>query len=188
MRSARLGRVGRLLVVFALALSSLVLVAPPASAILCTGCVPPPDIRSAIVYYAQGEVGTQETGNNCNPYGPCDAWCAMFARWTWNHGGATSVFSTNVAEQVGIWGKNHNRWKTSAPRKGDIVVWAYGALDGGTGGHVGVIEYVSNGVIHSIDGNWDNAVTRRTYSAAIGTTYGNQVLKGFVAPPGASMT
>lgn len=84
----------------------------------------------------------------------------MFARWTWNHGGATSVFSTNVAEQVGIWGKNHNRWKTSAPRKGDIVVRAYGSLDGGTGGHVGVIEYVSNGVIHSIDGNWDNAVTR----------------------------
>jgi hypothetical protein len=188
MRSARFGRVGRLLIVFVLALSSLVGVAPSASAFVCTGGCVTLDLRTKIVLYADGEVGTHETGDNCNPYGPCAPWCAMFARWTWKQGGATSVFSTNVAEQVATWGKNNGRWKTSAPRKGDIVVWSSGALDDSTGGHVGVIEYVDNGIIHSIDGNWNDAVTRRQYSKVIGTTYGSQTLRGFVAPPGAPLT
>jgi hypothetical protein len=179
----------QLLVAFFVAFSSAVVVAaPPASATGCWGYECNLSIRDKIVNAASSQVGYQEDANGCSKFGPCGAWCAMFARWAWQQGGATSWYSTNVAEQVATWGKNHNRWKLSAPRPGDIVVWSSGKLDGGIGGHVGVVEYVSNGYIHSIDGNWGNAVTRRSYVNKVGSAYGQQTLQGFVAPPGASLT
>jgi len=188
MKSGWLRRFGRLFVALAIALPTFVVLAPDGSGLACM-CPPTLDLRGRIVFAAQGEVGFVEgPADNQNPYGPDVAWCAIFARWTWNQAGTTSVFSTNVAESVYTWGKNHQRWKISAPRPGDVIVWSAGTLNDSTGGHVGVVEYVADGYIHSIDGNFNDGVRRRSFPNRVGYVYGSQTLRGFVAPPGAPMT
>ena len=53
----------------------------------------PPDpapsaVASTIVRAANSQVNADpDRGSFCNPYGPCEEWCALFATWVWQQAG-----------------------------------------------------------------------------------------------------
>ena len=60
----------------------------------CSFTLPTPEGRfpgsSAIVAAAASQVAPDpDTGYLCNPYGPCEEWCALFATWVWRHAGVS---------------------------------------------------------------------------------------------------
>ncbi len=48
----------------------------------------PSPTASAIVSVANSQVDSDPVrGQFCNPYGPCEEWCALFATWVWQQAG-----------------------------------------------------------------------------------------------------
>ncbi len=48
----------------------------------------PTATTSAIVSIANSQVNSDpDKGSFCNPYGPCEEWCALFATWVWEQAG-----------------------------------------------------------------------------------------------------
>jgi Putative peptidoglycan-binding domain-containing protein len=131
-----------------------------------SGGTPTPPVLSGtvtqkIVQAAQSQVGIHEWGDNCNPYGPCEAWCALFASWTWRQAGIN--FSTAFSGDFYYYGQNHGTLHSglSNPRPGDAIVFGTGPQSVSTSVHVGIIEQVlSNGQVVSIEGNYSNQVSR----------------------------
>ena len=117
--------------------------------------------RDKIVQAARSQLGVHEWGNNCNPYGPCEAWCALFASWTWRQAGIN--FSTAFSGNFYYYGQDHGTLHSglSNPQPGDAIVFGSGPQNTSTSVHVGIIEQVlSNGQVISIEGNESNQVKR----------------------------
>lgn len=115
-------------------------------------------VRDKIVAAARSQIGYHEGANNCNKFGPCEPWCALFASWTWRQGGID--FSTEQVRMFYIYGQKHGTLHNglSNPQPGDAILFH---TTGGTGRHVGIVESVSsNGRITSIEGNLNDSVTR----------------------------
>ena len=99
-----------------------------------------------------------------------DAWCATTVSAIAIKLGYTDIIPTECSCQqmialfknIGSWVENEDR----TPKSGDIIFYDW--QDDGKGDaqgwsdHVGVVEKVSNGKITVIEGNYDNAVKRRT--------------------------
>ncbi len=116
---------------------------------------------STIVHIAQSQLGTQETGNNCNPYGPCEPWCSDFLTWVWQHAGV-HIPSIGYSGDVYKWGQAHTQVlpPTATPAPGDAVEFGTGP-NSNESEHVGIVEQVfANGEITMISGNWGNEVGR----------------------------
>jgi hypothetical protein len=116
---------------------------------------------STIVQIAQGQLGTRETANNCNPYGPCEAWCSLFLTWVWEHAGI-NIPRLGYSGDVYKWGQAHSQVlpPTATPAPGDAVEFGTGP-NSGESEHVGIVEQVfPNGEITMISGNWGNEVGR----------------------------
>ncbi|MBE1489269.1 FG-GAP-like repeat-containing protein [Plantactinospora soyae] len=147
--------------------------------------------RAGIVAVARAEVGVAEP-TGCDKYDiDCSAtpWCAYFAAWVWRRAGVSPVFTTGVARGVGQWGVERGlftyRSSGTRPSPGDIVV--YGPPGNFTGGHVGIVESVaSNGYLTTIEGNYDNKVTRRTNLNPATATGSGHSISGYVRPPNVS--
>lgn len=141
-----------------------------------------------IVRIAQSQLGRSEDppGSNCNPYGPCEAWCSLFVAWVWKRAGvpmegstATYAYSGTVYE----WAKAHEGGRlpgatapgeppfstaepngarvlppTATPAPGDAVLYGSGPT---ASDHIGIVERVfPGGQITTIDGNFGNRVAR----------------------------
>ena len=101
-----------------------------------------------------------------------DAWCAAFVSAVAIKLGYTDIIPTecgcepmiNLFKNMGCWVENENR----TPAAGDIIFYDW--QDSGTGDntgrsdHVGIVEKVAGGKITVIEGNYKNAVGRRTLS------------------------
>lgn len=122
---------------------------------------PPPasgDLRSRILDIAQGEVGTQEVGENQGPmlkypnaFGRgSEAWCADFVSWVNTQAGnpMNSSYVPAMYDQLQAEGK----WKgRSNPQPGDIVIFDW---YGEGPEHVGLVKGVNgDGTIQTIEGN-----------------------------------
>jgi hypothetical protein len=148
-------------------------------------------LRSAIVSTAQGQIGVQGDSRQCQPYGPCDDWCAFFANWVWSHAGVNPVPTTGFGRGEGQWGIEHGLFKARPgngrgdPLPGDMVVYGTPAYAGG--GHVAIVESVNgDGTITTINGNWNNMVKRTTINPVTAVAgSGNYHISGYVSPPGA---
>lgn len=142
--------------------------------------------RSKIVAQAQYWVGRNEyddshvpiidTYNSHKPLARgyklkySDAWCSGFASAVAIACGATDIIPTEVSchyhvkafKIMGIWVEND----AYVPQPGDFIFYDW--QDNGNGDnsgnpdHVGIVEKVENGVITVIEGNYNNAVGRRT--------------------------
>ncbi|MEV7232211.1 FG-GAP-like repeat-containing protein [Polymorphospora sp. NPDC051019] len=163
----------------ALAIPAIILPTSPASAAT----------RAGIVSIARAEIGTSEP-SGCDKYGiDCSttAWCAAFTQWVWRRAGVSPVPTTLVARNVGKWGVDNGLFKPRSdnggnPQPGDIVV--YGAPANQVGGHVGIVETVySNGNITTIEGNFNNSVTRRSNLNPATATGNGKHISGYVRPP-----
>ncbi len=129
------------------------------------GTTPPPSnptgLQGAIVAKAQSQIGVSETGNDCNPYGPCESWCALFSTWVWRQAGV-AIPSYGFTGDIYTWGQQHNLLRSlSQIQPGDMVLFGTGPQNSSTSVHVGIVEQVlSNGTIVSIEGNYSDQVMR----------------------------
>jgi cell wall-associated NlpC family hydrolase len=119
------------------------------------------DLRADIVRIANSQLGTEEDppGSNCTPYGPCEAWCALFATWTWRQAGST-IPSYDFTGDIYTWGENNGRSHptNTGMQPGDIVLYGTGPEDTDTSVHTGVVVAVGTGTITTVEGNSDNQV------------------------------
>jgi hypothetical protein len=137
-------------------------------------------VREKIVQVAVGELekGVHEGTGNCNPYGPCDSWCAMFTTWVWEHAGVHIRVAMSHEGLNPYWvgdlekyAKNNDLW-SSTPAPGDMIVWGEA--------HVGLVRSVSGGQIAEIGGNQSDAVTELNGSP---DGLGEGTPNGYVSPP-----
>lgn len=99
-----------------------------------------------------------------------DAWCAGFVSACAIACGATDIIPTEVGcqRQIGLF-QSKGIWVEDdayVPNPGDFIFYDWqdtGAGDNkGSSDHVGIVEKVVDGVITVIEGNYSNAVKRRT--------------------------
>lgn len=142
----------------------------------------------AIVNAAAAELGTYNTSSNWTQYGQWyqdnidgsydfshAAWCAMFVSWCANKVGvsrdiikpfAACRYGVTDNQNKGVW---HGRTSGYVPKKGDIIFFAFNSS---ASNHVGLVDYVADGHVHTIEGNSDDAVRQRTYSLSYGSILG----------------
>lgn len=125
--------------------------------------------RSAIVKVAQAQIGNYNGNKFWSWYGFSyrTAWCACFVSWCANETGnirAGVIPKFSYVDNGANWFRARGRFKgrNYTPSPGDIIFFDW---DGnGVGNHVGIVEYVSGGTVHTIEGNTSNMCARRSYS------------------------
>ena len=128
------------------------------------GTVPVSEAAQRIVAVARSQLGVGERppGSNCTPYGPCEAWCALFATWVWRRAGI-QVPSLGFSGAIYEWALRHAHVypPSASPRAGWAVLFGSGPADPSTSLHVGIVEGVfANDEIAVINGNFANSVMR----------------------------
>lgn len=129
-----------------------------------------------IVQVALAEVGTEESGANITKYGQWigmngQPWCHSFVSWCGNECGYISAGimpKTASCEMGRQWYIKRNQYRKASesyvPKAGDIIYFDYGHE--GVSHHVGIVEYVENGVVHTVEGNKGDAVRTCHYRLA----------------------
>jgi hypothetical protein len=111
---------------------------------------------SAIVTAAASQVQPDpDTGFFCNPYGPCEEWCALFATWAWAQGGYP-VPRYAFTGDVYTWAAQHGAVlpPTATPAPGDAVLYGTGPQSAASSVHMAIVTQVwPDGAIVTIDGD-----------------------------------
>lgn len=102
-----------------------------------------------------------DSGYFCNPYGPCEEWCALFATWVWQQAGVP-VPSYAFTGDIYDWAAVHTGvvppWVGGLP--GDAVLYGTGPQNTDTSVHVGlVVQRWLDGAIVTIEGDAGPAPT-----------------------------
>ena len=96
-----------------------------------------------------------DTGYYCNPYGPCEEWCALFATWAWQQVGIpipSYGFTGSMYEWAGTYGALLP--PTATPAVGDAVLYGTGPQNADTSVHVAVItQEWPDGALVTVDGD-----------------------------------
>jgi hypothetical protein len=157
---------------------------------LCGSTPPPSGVRDGIVAIASAEVGN----GHLSKYGgdPSWEWCALFSTWVWRQAGV-GIPNYAFTGDVFTWGQARGLavWDSSGLRRGDVVLYGWGPSDPRTSTHIGVVVQVnSNGTIVTVEGNWNNRVSRvgpfdpRNPSAGGWQLPETGPVYGYVRPPG----
>ena len=112
-----------------------------------------------------------------------DDWCDIFVTTVFQREGLSGLIGrecgverhTQIFKRLGIWNENG----ASTPKAGDIITFNWdqnSQPNNGFADHIGIVESVSNGIIHTIEGNSNNQVRRNTYRIG----HGN--IRGFATP------
>ena len=116
----------------------------------------PTPTASAIVSVATGQVNADPyAGYFCNLYGPCEAWCALFATWVWERAGVPIPSFAFTGDIYG-WAAAHTGVlpPTGAPLPGDAVLYGTGPWSTSTSVHVGLVAQVwPDGAIVTVEGD-----------------------------------
>ena len=97
-------------------------------------------------------------------------WCAMFVTWCANQAGVSrdvikpyAACSDGVSKfmSMGVW---HASSSGYTPKKGDVIFFTYS--------HTGLVDYVSDGYVHTVEGNSSKSVRRRNYSLSYSSILG----------------
>jgi hypothetical protein len=115
-----------------------------------------PDAQSHLVAIATSQLGPSKGGGHfCNPYGPCEEWCALFATWVWEKGGVPVPRFAFVGS-VFDWAAAHTRVLPvkARPRPGDLVFYGTGPQNAASSPHMGVVAQVwPDGWIDTVEGD-----------------------------------
>lgn len=127
-----------------------------------------------VISIAASQIGTVEEpkGSDRTKYGEAYgwngvAWCMIFVWWCFREAGLSQLFydgkKTASCTAVMQWAKARGQFVTGDYRPGDVLLYQ---LDKDAyADHTGIVEKVSGGKIHSIEGNAGNAVKRVTTTA-----------------------
>jgi CHAP domain len=113
---------------------------------------------AAITAVATSQVGPDpdnSEGSFCNPYGPCEAWCALFATWVWEQAGI-AVPSIPFTGNMYTWAVAHGRIvpSTVLPAPGDALLYGTGPQSTATSVHTGlVVEVWPDGAVLTVEGD-----------------------------------
>ncbi|MDR3767048.1 MAG: CHAP domain-containing protein [Butyricicoccus sp.] len=129
--------------------------------------------NQAILSVAAGEIGCRESADGYTKYGawyglPNDPWCAMFVSWCAEQCGyirAGICPKLAYTPDIVHWFQSRGQWysRTITPPAGAYILFDWDG-DGGAD-HVGLVEYVEAGQVHTIEGNSSNMVHRNSYPA-----------------------
>ena len=112
-----------------------------------------------------------------------DDWCDIFTTVIFQREGLSDLIGRecgverhiHIFKRLGIWNEDGN----STPKAGDIITFNWdqnSQQNDGWADHIGIVEKVENGIIHTIEGNSNNEVKRNTYRIG----HGN--IRGFATP------
>ena len=112
-----------------------------------------------------------------------DDWCDIFTTVIFQREGLSDLIGRecgverhiHIFQRLGIWNEDGN----STPSAGDIITFNWDKdtqQNDGWADHIGIVEKVENGIIHTIEGNSNNVVKRNTYRIG----HGN--IRGFASP------
>lgn len=127
---------------------------------------------ASIVAVAVQEIGYHEGAGNHTKYGVYTgtdgmSWCHAFVSWCANECGfieSNIIPKTAVCETGRQWFIHKQQYKKAGsytPQAGDIIYFDKGGV--GESHHVGIVEYVENGIVHTIEGNKNSQVMRGHY-------------------------
>jgi hypothetical protein len=136
-------------------------------------------VATKLLQVATEELGNMEQTSNWSPriseylritgIASPAAWCAAFVAWCFNQAGRpihTEISGIAAVASIQNYAEAHG-WVVNQPKPGDIITFR--ANDGyPSNDHTGIVTSVSNGVVHTIEGNTSNGVRRRTYSQGAG--------------------
>jgi len=152
------------------------------------------DQRADVVAIAESQLGytenpgtkygawwTEATGGSYNFVN--EAWCAMFALWCTSQAGCDAAWSGMSALSSSLLsryqsGKNGcTAYKFGSgymPRPGDLIFVGTNYSDGSYyTNHVGLVVGVSGNIINTIEGNYNNRVSRSSYDISDGLRSGS---------------
>ncbi|HEX3874888.1 MAG TPA: CHAP domain-containing protein [Solirubrobacteraceae bacterium] len=115
----------------------------------------------SIVGIAQSQLGVTASGD-CQPYGPCEEWCSLFATWVWQRAGVP-VGSLGFSGALYDWAAAHTAVypPDATPQPGWAVFFGTGPANASTSVHVALVETVlPDGEITIINGNFAGRVMR----------------------------
>jgi hypothetical protein len=149
----------------------------------------------AIVAAATSQVGGDpdlSEGAFCNPYGPCEQWCSLFATWTWNMAGIGIPRYPFTGDVYG-WGGNLglDRSPASLPRPGDAIMYGTGPENAYTSPHMGVVAEVwPNGEVLTVEGDAGpgqtgqlNVIINGPFLPRDSNSFNGFAVYGYVDPP-----
>lgn len=127
---------------------------------------------ASIVAVAVQEIGYHEGSGNHTKYGVYTgtdgmSWCHAFVSWCANECGfieSNIIPKTAACETGRQWFIHKQQYKKAGsytPQAGDIIYFDKGGV--GESHHVGIVEYVENGIVHTIEGNKNSQVMRGHY-------------------------
>ncbi len=110
----------------------------------------------AVVAAAASQVQPDpDTGYFCNPYGPCEEWCALFATWALQRGGVP-IPSYGFTGDVYSWGRSNGvvLSPSALPAPGDAVLYGTGPSSTASSVHIGIVAQVwPDGAIDTVEGD-----------------------------------
>ncbi len=111
-------------------------------------------IAAAVASQIQPDPSVTE-GAWCNPYGPCEQWCALFATWAWEQAGIPIPrygFTGDIFDWAATYGRDLP--PTAAPAVGDAVLYGTGPQSVYSSVHVGIVTQVwPDGSIMTVGGD-----------------------------------
>jgi hypothetical protein len=145
-----------------------------------------------IVKIAASQLGPSRGGENyCNPYGPCEEWCALFATWVWESAGI-AIPRYPFVGSVYDWARRHTRVApvTAKPAPGDLVLYGTGPQNANTSPHMGVVAQVwPDGEIDTVEGDagpgpdgWTSVLVNGPYLPSQSYFANGMPIYGFALP------
>lgn len=127
-----------------------------------------------MIAVAGNEIGYREKANSYTKYGawygiPNGDWCAMFVSWCAEQ---CNYISTGICPKLAYvpdmvtWFQSKNQWydNTITPPIGAYIIFDWEG--DGTADHIGMVEYIQDDRVHTIEGNSGNMVKRNSYTIA----------------------
>ena len=136
-----------------------------------------------------------EGGRYCNPYGPCEEWCALFATWAWESAGVRVPRMAFVGD-VYRWARAHARvmGRSARPAPGDLVFYGTGPASARTSPHMGVVAQVwPDGEVDTVEGDagpgpggWTAVLVNGPFLPSQSFFANGEPIYAFAAPPPAA--
>ncbi|MHA6803470.1 CHAP domain-containing protein [Salinifilum ghardaiensis] len=136
------------------------------------------DLRNRIVDNARAEIGTQETGDNVNPYSPqAVSWCALFTSQMWQDAGVDIdseqyAFTGDLFTAGQEHGTAYGADQLQQAKPGDVLLFGSGPSSPDTSKHIGIVESVDGNTVTTIEGNASDSVKRQQHQLTPDTFYG----------------